>query len=187
MNSEGGRQVLDGAALDRALTRIAHEILEANSGAANLVLAGVVARGPILAKRIAAVIERVEGSSVPVGEIDITFHRDDVKLRRPRAVAKSLLPVGIDSKTVVIVDDVLYTGRTVRAAMDELLDFGRPSKIQLAALVDRGHRELPIRADFIGKNIPTGPGERVEVRLAEVDDSDEVLLSRDGTESGDTR
>lgn len=173
------RQILDSEGLERALTRIAHEILEANSGPSDLVLAGVVARGPLLARRIAGVIERVEGVSVPVGEMDVTFHRDDVRLRRLQATATSSLPVGVDSKSVVIVDDVLYTGRTVRAAMDELLDFGRPARIQLAVLVDRGHRELPIRADFIGKNIPTAPGERVVVRLSEVDDCDEVLLARE--------
>ncbi|RIK10162.1 MAG: bifunctional pyr operon transcriptional regulator/uracil phosphoribosyltransferase PyrR [Acidobacteria bacterium] len=171
------RQVLDSDGLERALTRIAHEILESNAGPSDLVLVGVVARGPVLARRIAAVIERVEGVSVPVGEIDVTFHRDDVRLRRLQATATSSLPVAVDSKSVVIVDDVLYTGRTVRAAMDELLDFGRPARIQLAALVDRGHRELPIRADFIGKNIPTAPGERVVVRLREVDERDEVLLT----------
>lgn len=178
MTEKRRRCILDENAIGRALNRIAHEILEANSGPADLVLTGIVARGPVLARRISDVIKRVEGVEIPVGVVDITFHRDDFKMRPLRATAKSSLPVDIDAKTVVIVDDVLYTGRTVRAAMDELLDFGRPSRILLAVLVDRGHRELPIRADFVGKNIPTGPGEEVEVHLVEVDGIDEVRLVR---------
>ncbi len=161
----------------RALTRISHEIVERNRGAERLVLVGIRTRGVPIARRLAASIERLEGIEVPVGELDITLHRDDLDERRLRPlVGPTQLPVDITGQTVVVVDDVLYTGRSARAALDALMDYGRPARIQLAVLVDRGHRELPIRADYVGKNIPTSRQEQVEVHLAETDGRDAVVL-----------
>ncbi|MBS4207690.1 bifunctional pyr operon transcriptional regulator/uracil phosphoribosyltransferase PyrR [Bacillus sp. FJAT-50079] len=171
--------VLDEKAIQRALTRIAHEIIERNKGIENCVLVGIKTRGIYIADRLAKRIEKIEGQEIPVGEIDITLYRDDLSIKTKTAepeVRGSQIPVDITNKKVILVDDVLYTGRTVRAGMDALVDLGRPSLIQLAVLVDRGHRELPIRADFIGKNIPTSSEERVVVELIESDENDQVSI-----------
>lgn len=161
----------------RALTRIAHEVVERNHGCENLVVVGVYTRGVTLAKRIAAAIKGIEGVEVPVGALDIGLYRDDLPyLGLPPKLRPSDIPADIAGKRVVLVDDVLYTGRSIRAAMDALIDFGRPEYVQLAVLVDRGHRELPIRPDYVGKNLPTSRQEEVEVRLKEVDGSDEVVI-----------
>ncbi len=152
--------VLDAEAVERALTRMAHEILESNSGADGLALVGIVTRGDLIAAELARRIEAIESAKVPVGRLDISFYRDDVASYAPE-VHRTDVPFALDGKTVVLVDDVLYTGRTVRAALDALRDFGRASRVQLAVLVDRGHRELPIRADFVGKNVPSSPDESV--------------------------
>lgn len=161
----------------RALTRIAHEVAERNQGTADLVLVGMRTRGVPLARRLARILGEIEGRPVPVGELDVTLYRDDLPMRGLRpALQQTDIPVDITGKVVVLVDDVLYTGRTVRAALDALMDFGRPRRVQLAVLVDRGHRELPIRADYVGKNVPTSRREEVQVRLEEVDGTDEVLL-----------
>jgi pyrimidine operon attenuation protein/uracil phosphoribosyltransferase len=170
----GGRfvfraRVFDAADLRRAHTRIAHEIVERNHGAGDLVLVGLYTRGLAIARRLADAVERIEGVAVPVGALDVAFYRDDIGLRAVQPLGPTEVPVDITGRTVVLVDDVLYTGRTVRAALDALTELGRPRTVQLAVLVDRGHRELPIRADFVGKNLPTKAAEDVRVRLAEVD------------------
>lgn len=167
--------VLDEQAIRRALTRIAHEMIERNKGMNNCILVGIKTRGIYLAKRLAERIEQIEGNKVTVGELDITLYRDDLskKTSNEEPLVKGAdIPADITDQKVIVVDDVLYTGRTVRAAMDALVDVGRPSSIQLAVLVDRGHRELPIRADYIGKNIPTSKAEKVMVQLEEVDGRD---------------
>ena len=165
-----GRTVLDARDIARALTRISHEILERNKGAAELVLLGIPRRGVPLAQRIAAKISAVESLEVPVGSLDITMYRDDLRLKPARTLLHTKIPPGgVDGRIVVLVDDVLFSGRTIRAALDALNDVGRPRAVQLAVLVDRGHRELPIRADFVGKNLPTSQAERVGVRLTETD------------------
>jgi pyrimidine operon attenuation protein / uracil phosphoribosyltransferase len=171
--------VLDADDLRRALTRIAHEIVERNGGTDGLVLVGVRSRGVPLARRLAALIEQHEGVSIPVAALDITFYRDDLTRIAHAPIVKRTddLPA-IDDRTVVLVDDVLYTGRTVRAALDALTDHGRPRAVRLAVVVDRGHRELPIRADHVGKNLPTAREELVHVRLTETDDAEEVVLER---------
>jgi pyrimidine operon attenuation protein/uracil phosphoribosyltransferase len=172
-----GRTVLDSRDIARALTRISHEILERNKGSHDLVLLGIPSRGVHLAQRIAARIAEVEGAEIPVGSLDITMYRDDLRMRPARALAPTEIPAGgIDGKIVVLVDDVLYSGRTIRAALDAMNDIGRPQSVRLAVLVDRGHRELPIRADFVGKNLPTSTGEKVAVRLAEYDGEDAVTI-----------
>ncbi|WP_091835345.1 bifunctional pyr operon transcriptional regulator/uracil phosphoribosyltransferase PyrR [Marininema halotolerans] len=173
------KTILDEAAIRRALTRIAHEIIERNKGVSETVLVGIRTRGIYLAKRLAERIHQIEGQQVPVGELDITLYRDDLteKTEQPE-VRDSDLPVSIHGKTVVLVDDVLFTGRTVRAAMDALIDQGRPKMIQLAVLVDRGHRELPIRPDYIGKNVPTSQSEVVTVTVAEIDLQDQVMIRK---------
>jgi pyrimidine operon attenuation protein/uracil phosphoribosyltransferase len=166
---------MEAAEIRRALTRIAHEVLERNEGATGVALVGIAARGDDLARRLADEIRRIEGAEVPVGVLDITFYRDDIGLRAEAPeVHETRIGFDITGRTVVVVDDVLFTGRTIRAALDALVDFGRPRAIQLAVLVDRGHRELPIRADFVGKNVPTRRDERVRVALAEVDGEDAV-------------
>lgn len=171
--------ILDEAAIGRALTRIAHEIIERNKGIHDLMIVGIKTRGETLARRLAKRIEQIEGKSVLLGVVDISMYRDDLSKRSLEPEIKgSDLPEDITGKIVVLVDDVLYTGRTVRAAMDALVDHGRPSMIQLAVLVDRGHRELPIRPDFIGKNVPTSREEQVVVALAEVDEADQVFIKR---------
>ena len=158
----------------RALTRIAHEILERDKGAADVVLVGIAARGDDLARRLAGEILRIEEQPVPVGALDITFYRDDIGIRAEAPeVHETRIDFDVNDRVVVLVDDVLFTGRTIRAAFDALMDFGRPRAIQLAVLVDRGHRELPLRADFVGKNLPSSSAEDVRVRLAEVDGGDD--------------
>ncbi len=172
------RTVLDEHDISRALTRIAHEILERNKGASDLVLLGIPSRGVPLAHRIADKMADVEGREVPVGSVDVTMYRDDLRMRPARTLLPTSIPHGgLDGKVVVLVDDVLFSGRTIRAALDALTDVGRPRAVRLAVLVDRGHRELPIRADFVGKNLPTSLVEKVAVRLAEVDGHDGVSIS----------
>ncbi|MGG3842443.1 bifunctional pyr operon transcriptional regulator/uracil phosphoribosyltransferase PyrR [Anoxybacillus kestanbolensis] len=171
--------VLDEQAIRRALTRIAHEIIERNKGIDGCVLIGIKTRGIYLAKRLAERIEQIEGTSIPVGELDITLYRDDLTVKtaeREPLVKGTDVPFSVTNQKVILVDDVLFTGRTVRAAMDAVMDLGRPAQIQLAVLVDRGHRELPIRADFVGKNIPTSSSEMIVVELKEVDDIDQVSI-----------
>lgn len=175
------RVVLDADEIARALTRMAHQILESNRGADGLVLLGIPTRGVELARRLAAAIEEVEGTKIPVGSLDVTMYRDDLRSQPTRAVGHTDVPVAIDDAIVVLVDDVLFSGRTVRAALDALGDLGRPRVVRLAVLVDRGHRELPIRADHVGKNLPTSATERVRVRLGGVDGTTEVTIWR-GTE-----
>ncbi|MGH8894150.1 MAG: bifunctional pyr operon transcriptional regulator/uracil phosphoribosyltransferase PyrR [Actinomycetes bacterium] len=171
------RTVLEAGDVSRALTRIAHEIIERNKGAADLVLLGIPSRGVPLAHRLAERIAGVEDSSVPVGALDVTMYRDDLRLHPARALEHTdLPPEGIEGRTVVLVDDVLFSGRTIRAALDALNDLGRPSRVQLAVLVDRGHRELPIRADYVGKNLPTSTAERVRVLVEERDGADSVCI-----------
>jgi len=170
------RVVLESSDISRALTRIAHEILENNKGSKDLVLLGIPSRGVPLANRIAEKISEFEKVDVPVGSLDITMYRDDLRLKPPRALAKTEIPeCGIDHKVVVLVDDVLFSGRTIRAALDALNDIGRPAMVQVAVLIDRGHRELPIRADYVGKNIPTSRNESVQVLLADTDNNEEVV------------
>ena len=181
-----GRTVLDPGDISRALTRIAHEILERNKGADDLVLLGIPSRGVPLAQRIAAKMASVEGVDVPVGSLDVTMYRDDLRLRPARTLLPTEIPHGgIDGKVVVLVDDVLFSGRTIRAALDAMTDVGRPRAVRLAVLVDRGHRELPIRADFVGKNLPTSLVEKVAVRLAEFDGLDAVTISGVSTSPAD--
>ncbi len=171
--------VLDNQGIRRALTRIAHEIIERNKGIEHCVLIGIRTRGIYIANRLAERIREIEGAEMPVGELDITLYRDDLTTKtidKEPEVKGSDIPVDISNKKVILVDDVLYTGRTVRAAMDALIDIGRPATIQLAVLVDRGHRELPIRADFVGKNIPTSSSEKIVVELQEVDEEDRVSI-----------
>ena len=176
-----GLAVLDAEEIRRALTRIAHEILERTHGGDGVILLGIPTRGVPLARRLAARIGEFEELKVPCGSLDVTMHRDDLRLHPARALGRTELPSGgIDGKTVVLVDDVLYSGRTVRAALDALNDLGRPRAVQLAVLVDRGHRELPIRADYVGKNLPTSQREVVHVLLDEVDAQDSVTISDDG-------
>ena len=172
-------RLLDEAEIRRSVTRIAHEILERNKGAASVMLVGIAARGDDLARRLAADIARIEGAAPPVGVLDITFYRDDIGLRAEAPeVHETRIEGDITGRTIVLVDDVLYTGRTIRAAMDALVDFGRPTSVALAVLVDRGHRELPIRADFVGKNVPTRKAESVRVALQEVDGEDAVYMEQ---------
>jgi len=171
------RTVLDASDISRALSRISHEILERNKGADALVLLGIPSRGVPLAERIAERIAAVEGESVPCGSLDVTMYRDDLRLKPARTLLPTQIPDGgIDDRVVVLVDDVLFSGRTIRAALDALNDVGRPRAVQLAVLVDRGHRELPIRADFVGKNLPTSLVQRVRVHLTGVDDDDAVII-----------
>jgi pyrimidine operon attenuation protein/uracil phosphoribosyltransferase len=171
------RAIMQATDMQRALTRIAHEILESNRGAQSLVLLGIPTRGVTLAHRLSEILESiVPGSSVPVGSLDVTMYRDDLYQHPTRSTAPTEVPVSIDDMTVVLVDDVLYSGRTVRAALDALTDLGRPQAVRLAVLADRGHRELPIRADFVGKNLPSAHGERINVRLVEHDGEDGVEI-----------
>ncbi len=174
------RQVMSGDGVSRALSRIAHEILERNRGAEDLLLVGIHRRGVPLANRLSVRLADFEGVTVPVGSLDINLYRDDLRERKsPRVrVHRTNLPVSIKGQSVVLVDDVLYTGRTIRAALDALTDLGRPTQVQLAVMIDRGHRELPIRADYVGRNIPTARSEIVAVRLTENDGLDEVVLLR---------
>ena len=174
---QAGRTVLDARDIDRALTRIAHEILERNKGAGDLVLLGIPRRGVPLARRIAEKISAVEELTVPVGSLDVTMYRDDLRRGPVRALLPTEIPTGgIEGKIVVLVDDVLFSGRTIRAALDAMTEVGRPGAVRLAVLIDRGHRELPIRADFVGKNLPTSLVERVRVALTGVDEVDAVTI-----------
>jgi len=178
-------EVMDGPAIERALTRIAHEILEANKGAGNVALVGILTRGAVVVERLAQRIEQIEGAKVPVGLLDISFYRDDVATRLNPEVHRTEIPFDVEGRDLVLCDDVLYTGRTIRAAMDAIMDYGRPSTVQLAVLVDRGHRELPIRADYVGKNVPTARRERVRARLGEQDGRDcvEILEAAEEVDS----
>jgi len=168
---------MDAKTIGRALIRIAHEIVEKNKGAENMAVIGIQNRGAYLAERVARLIEKIEGVQIPVGLMDITLYRDDVqtKLEQP-LVQKTEILFDVVDKVIILVDDVLFTGRTIRAALDQIIDFGRPKRIQLAVLVDRGHRELPIRADYVGKNIPTAQEDRVKVKIEEVDGEDNVSI-----------
>jgi pyrimidine operon attenuation protein/uracil phosphoribosyltransferase len=170
-------QLIDEQALERTIARLAHEILERNKGAGNIVIVGIRTRGEFVARRIAHKIEEVEGVTLKIGTLDITLYRDDLlgKLEQPELKATEIL-FDISGKDVILIDDVLYTGRTIRAALDELIDLGRPRSIQLAVLIDRGHRQLPIRADYVGKNVPTSSNESIRVHVKEVDGEDAVLL-----------
>ena len=167
--------------MSRALTRISHEILEKNHGSTNLVLLGIPTRGAHLASRISTIMSGIEGREIPVGTLDITLYRDDLRLRPPRTImATSIPPFGVEGRDLILIDDVLYSGRTIRAALDALGEVGRPASVQLAVLIDRGHRQLPIRADFVGKNLPTSREQTVKVQIEEVDGSDEVTIEGQG-------
>jgi pyrimidine operon attenuation protein/uracil phosphoribosyltransferase len=180
------RAVLEAQDIARVLTRIAHEIVERAKGAEDVVLLGIPTRGVYLARRIADKLEEITGRKIPVGSLDITMYRDDLRLQPPRALARTDIPGdGVDGRLVVLVDDVLFSGRSVRAALDALNDIGRPRAVQLAVLVDRGHRELPIRADYVGKNLPTSLRETVKVQLAEEDGRDTVLLGTKPASQGE--
>ncbi|MEW1904818.1 MULTISPECIES: bifunctional pyr operon transcriptional regulator/uracil phosphoribosyltransferase PyrR [unclassified Streptomyces] len=176
-HGDDARPVLEGPDIARVLTRIAHEIVERAKGADDVVLLGIPTRGVFLARRLAEKLAAITGTKVPVGSLDITMYRDDLRMKPARAIGRTEIPAdGIDGRLVVLVDDVLFSGRTIRAALDALGDIGRPRAVQLAVLVDRGHRELPIRADYVGKNLPTSLRETVKVLLAEEDGRDTVLL-----------
>lgn len=179
MEGEGVKSVcMDSDDVERALTRIAHQILEANKGCEDLALVGIVTRGDVLAQRLAEKIRLIEGVDVPLGVLDISFYRDDFSMYIAPQVLGSNIPFALDGKKVVLVDDVLFTGRTVRAALDALMDFGRPATVQLAVLIDRGHRELPIRADYVGKNVPSSRNENVRLYLEETDGRTCVEITR---------
>ena len=172
--------LMDEQAMHRALVRIAHEILEKNKGVDDIVLVGIRSRGVPLAERVAAAIENIEGKRPPVGVLDITLYRDDLSILSYQPIVRpTTMPVDIDNKIIVLVDDVLYTGRTIRSALNAIIDMGRPKSIQLAVLIDRGHRELPIRADYVGKNVPTSSKESVNVKVVEIDDTDQVILRQE--------
>ena len=175
--------VMDADRMSRSLTRIAHEIVERNRGIGELALVGIRERGVPLARRIAVELNRISNTDVPTGALDITLYRDDLMRQAvgPQPLVRSTdIPFDIDNRVILLVDDVLYTGRTIRAALDALIDFGRPRSIQLVVLIDRGHRELPIKADYVGKNVPTSRRESIQVRLQEVDGHDEVVIQSDG-------
>lgn len=178
-------KIMDEELISRTLSRIAHEILERNKGSKNLLLVGIRSRGIYLANRVAQLIKEIEGSEVPVGELDITLYRDDFTRLSNPVVQKTSLPFNINEKTIVIVDDVLFTGRTVRSTLDAIMDFGRPRMVQLAVLIDRGHRELPIKADFVGKNVPTAQKEEIRVSLKEIDGEDAVYIGEFKTDTGE--
>jgi pyrimidine operon attenuation protein / uracil phosphoribosyltransferase len=188
----GGRVVLDGEAIARTLSRVAHEIIERNDDLENVALVGIHTRGVPIAQRLRRLIAERADVELDLGQLDITFHRDDVHVRAGQAprrrqplVRDTKLDFELEGRTVILVDDVLYTGRTIRAAIDALLDFGRPARVQLAVLADRGHRELPIRPDYVGKNLPTSRSERVQVQLLEVDELDSVVIVDESEEGGE--
>ena len=163
--------------MTRAITRISHEILERNSGSDSLTLLGIPTRGAHLASRIAAIMESIEGRAVQCGTLDVTLHRDDLRMRPPRALMPTEIPpLGVEGRDVILIDDVLFSGRTIRAALDALGEVGRPKTVQLAVLIDRGHRELPIKADYVGKNLPTSQGQIIRVQMSELDGNDSVWL-----------
>lgn len=173
-------ELLDGPTLNRAITRIAHEIIERNKGIDECILVGIKTRGAYLARRLAERIEQIEGKAIRIGELDISLYRDDLSKKQEEALVQQVdIEHDVSNQKIILVDDVLYTGRTVRAALDAVMDLGRPAQIQLAVLIDRGHRELPIRADYVGKNIPTASHERIVVNLTEVDDNDGVTIQKD--------
>lgn len=172
------KEVVDAVTMKRAFTRISYEIIERNKGIQDIVLVGIKTRGIYIAQRLAERLKQLEDIDVPVGELDITLYRDDVKDMEEPELHSSDVPVSIEGKEVILVDDVLYTGRTIRAAMDAVMDLGRPRKISLAVLVDRGHRELPIRADYVGKNIPTSKTEEIIVEMEERDGADRIMISK---------
>ena len=176
------RQIMDAQEIQRAMSRIAHEILERNRGVDDLVLVGIHTRGVVLSQRLGENIHRFEGNPAALAELDINLYRDDLRARENPRVRPTKFPVDVQGKRVVLVDDVLFTGRTIRAALDALSDLGRPRQVQLAILVDRGHRELPIRADYVGKNVPTSLDEEVKVRLAETDRNEDVIIVKLGRE-----
>ncbi len=182
LSREAGKEIdmslaMNDADITRALTRISHEILERNSGSSNITILGIPTRGAHLAHRLGAILEGIESTPIQVGTLDITLHRDDLRMRAPRALMETSIPsLGVEGRTVVLVDDVLFSGRTVRSALDALGEIGRPERVQLAVLVDRGHRELPIKADFVGKNLPTSKSQSVKVSLLEHDGVDEVRI-----------
>lgn len=179
MTSGKETTVMDKVAVNRALSRVAHEIVEKNKGAENLALIGIRSRGIHLAERLARKIKEIEKVDLPIGTLDVGFYRDDVTTYLQPKIQQTDIPFDVTDKNIVLVDDVLYTGRTTRAAMDAIIDFGRPASIQLAVMVDRGHRELPVRADFVGKNIPTSIGEKVQVNLKEEDGVDSVVVGKE--------
>ncbi len=187
--SHAPKLLLDAEAIARTLSRIAHEIIERNEDLETVALVGIHTRGVPIAQRLRLLVEERSGEELPLGQLDITFHRDDVHVRAGQAprraqplVRDTRLDFALEGRTVILVDDVLYTGRTIRAAIDALFEYGRPARVQLAVLADRGHRELPIRPDYVGKNLPTARGERVQVELVEVDEVDRVLLLADREE-----
>ena len=171
-------RILDADGIRRALVRIAHEILERNKGTEQLALVGIRTHGAVLAQRLAEAVRTIDGTSIPIGALDVTLYRDDLATRTP-AMQATHLPFDVTGRTVILIDDVLFTGRTTRCALDALIDFGRPKQIQLAVLVDRGHRELPLRADYVGKNVPTSLREQVTVRLSESGNVDEVVIEEE--------
>ncbi len=178
-------EIMDREQIRRALVRVGHEIVERNKGLENVVVVGIQRRGVPLARRLATILSEIEPVEVPSGELDVTLYRDDLSLRfRQPRVARTRIPGDISGKTVVLVDDVLYTGRTIRAAMDALIDMGRPASIQLAVMIDRGHRELPIRADYVGKNVPTSKREDVQVKLEEMDGIDQIVIAAEERHEG---
>ena len=181
MSAHSDSLILSGGDMKRAITRMAHEIMEKNPDPSALVIVGIITRGRTLAERISAELKKINGADVPVGSLDVTFYRDDIGEKGPNLLAeKTDIPFELPGKTVILVDDVLFTGRSIRAAIDHLIDIGRPARIQLAVLLDRGHRELPIRPDYVGKNIPTSRGQRVQVNVSETDGQDSVVLIEDG-------
>ncbi|HVK45739.1 MAG TPA: bifunctional pyr operon transcriptional regulator/uracil phosphoribosyltransferase PyrR [Micropruina sp.] len=177
MTNHPARTVWEGRQIARAVARMAHQIVEANAGGHDLVLLGIPTRGVLLARRLADAIRSIEGVDVPVGELDITMYRDDLRRQPTRAVGRTSIPGPIDDRVVIVVDDVLFTGRTVAASLDALKDLGRPRSVQLAVLIDRGHRQLPIQADHVGKLLPSPPEARVYVKMCEIDDVDAVTIS----------
>lgn len=181
MTSTAHARILSSDDVARVCRRLAHEITEANHGADDLVLLGIQTRGVPLARRLAAIIEQIEGTRVPVGALDVTLFRDDLDSSHPRPLHETDVPVDVDRRTVVLVDDVLYTGRTIRAALDAVSELGRPAAIRLVVLVDRGHRELPIRADHVGKNLPTAYGDRIRVLVGDIDGEDGVVAEEEST------
>ena len=176
--ADGATRVMDESEIRRALTRIAHEIIERNKGAENLVIIGVQSRGVPMAKRLAGLIGQIEGLDVPVGSLNVALYRDDYATRSARTISASEIPFDVTDKAVILVDEVLFTGRTTRAALDAIMDLGRPAVIQFAVLIDRGHRELPVRADYVGKNLPTALKENVEVLWTETRGEDAVLIAK---------
>lgn len=176
-----GTQVMDSDEIRRAITRIAHEIIEKNKGAEDIAIIGIQSRGVPIARRLAALMEEIEGAAVPIGSLNVALYRDDYSTRlAPTSVGKTEIDFDVTDRKIVLVDEVLFTGRTIRSALDAIMDMGRPAQIQLAVLVDRGHRELPIRADYVGKNLPTARREHVHVHLRETDDGDKVVILREG-------